>query len=223
MAVRVNIKNLDAIRRNALNHVRASVLPKITKVVRDRAREQVPDLLIESVKRTDVYRGIRGDFNGEFDKDIQAHLGLLPENISSILSELEDQVRASVVVKASRVSAEIEITLSKLENNVRGMVTGSYTSNPSGLQIDWINWILDGNTTVSAFIKFDEDGSWFEAISRSGRAIMVEAPGQHWHVRDVIGEDPRNFLQQAVNDPVFLSQLSRLVIKEFLKEIKKYG
>jgi hypothetical protein len=222
--VRIQIKNLSKVKKLLFDYVKFSELPKISKKVRDAMRIRIQPIIERAVRSNEVWKGLRGDYPGDTDRDIAAIVGLSNNDAEEIAEWIIDIIVKSIVVQRAR---EGDNTLSitydpdKISKELLSDERSFYSSNEN--IIPWLKWLLTGEGSVSgAFISFDVEGL-VSGVSRSERAFMIKAPGRSWSLNEHSFDKTPNFLVQALSNKKIQKEINDAVFEEFNKAIKEYN
>lgn len=221
--VSIKIENTNTLKRIINDRVRFSIIPKLDGKVRDAVRPIIPSLVIDALRQTDVYRGIRGDFAGNPQLDVQAHMGLTKSTADEALNQIEKVILNSIKVNRNRESG-LEIIAQNTEQIITNLPIGTYESydlsgKNTGYLIPWLEWLMEGEGSVQAFIDWNSPSV---ESSRSERAIMINrASSQNWDVRAyAFGQHDQNFVLRALSDPNFINAATKIIEKEYRNQIK---
>lgn len=217
------VTNIDEIREQAGSRADAALLSILREGIQN-ASEVVIDDVIDVMSTTDTWRGIRGDFNGSVDQDIQAHMGLTSSDAAQALEEIEEAVRQSFSIELSGIrgrastgrfsqlsdasSAQVFISFPNIQEAIVSIRSGSYASD--GGEVPWMSWLLNGGSVPGYQISFDLTGR-FEATSRSGRAVMWPSNITTWDTSDYGFGFNDNFVIETFNKPELLDRITRTI------------
>lgn len=217
----VNIVNLPAVQKAVRERLNASLLPRIERRVREAVAERIKDILVDSLRETRHYKGIRGDYAGDKQWDIQAHMGLYSETAEQFLYEIEKTVRDSIKVSVSNQGIGIRISAPNINDKLLATQGSEYISEPSGVVIPWLRWLIEGQGEVDAWIDFNIEHFNIES-SRSERAIMhTNNNFPNWRVDSYsFGKQDKMLMDEVINNPAVLKKLEQIIRSEYINQIK---
>jgi hypothetical protein len=222
--VRIKITNTNSIKKKLFDFVKFSELPKISRVVRDKMRERIIPIIEKALRRNEIWRGLKGDYPGDEDRDIAAIVGLSNGDADQVSEWIVDVVVKSIVVQRAREGdSTLSITYDpdKIKKSLLSDEQSFYSSNE--YIVPWLKWLLDGQGSVDgAFITFNIDDIK-DGVSRSGRAFMIKSPGKSWSLNDHSFDKNPNFIIQVLSDKKVQKEINSAVIEEFNKAIKEYN
>lgn len=234
---------LEKLKRDLAEYVGNHHLDSIAKQGLVIAEPLLIEALIASFKRTKAWKGIAGEYSGDMNNDVQAHMGLTDVLASNALSDLENMLRYSIDVSnpsivsrnishsfasfANSASISFNISFKRLSDDIKSIESGSYiseNSNKRQILIPWIAWLVDGWDDPSYRIEFGMEFGGSIDIgdkSRSGRAIMVYKGD--YNTRDYHNfaehEDggKSNFIIDALSDEVW-RQDAAMILRNSMQE-----
>lgn len=219
--VSINITNLPAVTKAIREKLQFSLLPKLERNVRLAVAEKIKDILIYELRETKHYKGINGDYAGDKEWDIQAHMGLYDGTNQDFLARMEKVIREMIKVSVNNKGIGIRVSSGDMEGALLSLQGAEYTSHTSGISVPWLSWLLEKQGEVAAWIDFNIDHFNVES-SRSERAIMHENNARpNWRVGNyAFGKQDNILIFEVVNNPGVLKRLEQLIRAEYLAQIK---
>lgn len=193
-------------KKTIANKINNALLKQVeTKVATFSAqiKEELPDVLIKAIKKTDVYNsltsggGIGTDLRAEFGFSSSSHT---PNDIDEIIEAIVGQIyvssrniRAGSNGIAGRISIE---AIHKDLEDALGLSQASFES--KGDIFPWLDWLsFEGDKIIISDYSIIY-GNFNPTYSRSGKAIMRKSKG-FWKVPPVYaGTRDNNWITKAV-------------------------
>ncbi len=187
--------------------------------------QKIGDFLITAFENTEIAQALRG--NGS--DDLAAHFGLTDGQANSLVDSMGAIIRGSVLISTKPTDAGGIVQIRAIPIDYAAFLAlsdGEYVSEPSGITIPVMKWLLlDPNIDIgqAAFdIVFSgERGSAIDAridkISRSGRAIMVSLEqlggGGGYVLPEIVrGNAGENFIEFVIRQPGVAQEVAKIVI-----------
>lgn len=223
-SVSIKILNLENISKQILEKLSDNtVLKREVRRAIEEVKPKIGVAFIRAFKRTLVYKGLRGDFANDPQKDVQAHMGIedtsgILENMSSALAEAVEigPFRKDRLIYRFRFQSKDlgEYLLSKVEDN---------QYNSKGGTVYWLEWLING-VELDVGISFEDwdsilkNDSRYE--SRTGRALMLQdEPDWSTDEYSNFSEKGINFLVDMVQDEKWLEDVEKLVVNQLRKNL----
>lgn len=202
------------------DRISRQILPEVLQDVIDRNTKSIARLFIKHLKQySPVWRGIRGEWAGQEEYDLQAHLGLTSDEVVDAEEVIynaivEGMEITNVRVRGTRsrgkisgaVSVEFNISFSDINDYISEL---SYES--KGGTVFWGDWLVNGGSVDTHTIKF---GVTVTNFSRTGRAIMVPSLNFNWDTSYYDGlVRGKSFIVDAITSEDFQNDMNQLITK----------
>jgi hypothetical protein len=235
--------DISELRNQLLSKVGSEILPIVQEKIIIDSRDDIIRCFFDALQRNKIFQSLLDDIGGSNRNDVRAHLGLSRELALNAAYEIENMIndslefnnlnRASLRKVSGRrggkfsvlgeaLSIGFNISFKKLENNIRSIPSGRYTSEPSGLEIPWIDWLLDGGFVGDYRIAFADD-EVVQAISeklnlksRSGRAIMLPDSSSDWDIDTdtTFRSGNKNFVIRILEDNKWKMCVKQIILQK---------
>lgn len=185
----------------------------------DSSRQRIADVLVDRVFSSPTWRSL-------FERDVQAELGFLPEELEQVQSELEALLRETVMTqsfvrreggrfasqRSGNATVFLNISFQALEDNILSIRSAEFVSQ-NEFNIPWFKWVLDGGSVSGYRVLFEAQarGDGFK-VSRTGYAIM--AKGGSWSTGPLNFED--DFIAQVLNSEEFAFDIRNVILESYL-------
>lgn len=194
----------------------------LSKRAREAARNIRPKLgraLKKLWEKTTLAQGLRGKFAFDLERDAQAILGV--EDGDLAVEAIGDALAEAVTFAGFRTTPNAVFFFLKTENLREYLTTNvdedlqSYVSE-NGFTIQWLEWLLSGQSDVAGQIIFAVDGKERVAsYSRTGRAIMSTRFSDTFDISTYnFSETGETFLDDLINDPTLVDTAAKLLGNE---------
>jgi hypothetical protein len=232
----IHPSDMEQLKKDIAEYVGNNHLERIAKNGLRIAEGPLIESLMAAFKRTLVWRALSGEYTAE-DEDVIAHMGLTEGLSQNALSEIEDIIRTTLSLGnpaavfrgstgsfsgfSNAASVRFNLSFARLEDEIKSIQSGSYTSvNVKGRTtlIPWITWLIDGWEYPGYSIGFSDN---LDNSSRSGRAIMIYEGNyntmdyHNFAERNVDGKS--NFIIDALLDEVWQAD-AVLILRRSMQE-----
>jgi len=181
-------------------------------------RPELSEKFVEAYDRTLLHQALIGDFSGNKEFDLPAHLGFGRDPAPSAI-DVDSQIRFGLSevlqvtpIRRSYGKFSFNITVVGFQEILQSQLDGSYITEKGDI-INWLEWLLEGIGDIDGYsIRFDYElkNVNIGSISRSGRAIMVK-DGGGWSVGDYTFAENENFIIDILNDLTWQEDAQNIV------------
>lgn len=224
----VTIAQTDLVKAAVADFVSKRRFPKLIDQAKDIAKPKLILSIVEAFRRTLFYKGMAGEYAGDRQRDVQAHLGLGGGDAIESLNEMESAIESSLEVKQiiglsnagtfSKLGSSAQIVFNigspGLIRNIKERVSSpSYTAK-TGTVVDWLHWVLEGGGSVDMAISFNPYAIALRHGSRTGRAVMVWSSVYGWNIDDYnrFSESGVNFIEDMMEDQALSKEMEDIII-----------
>lgn len=179
----------------------------------------------KTIENTEVWASLKGNS----DRGLDAHFGIWAGQIDSRLQALMEiwlnQIQVRVFPSTGKELVRVSLRAVRSDwAEISESAAGKTYSAPSGETLAWMDWLLNGNVSLSS--KIDEYNISFDLKpgdrSRSGKAVMRISPNNPYKFPlDLVGGEPsanNNFVTRAFD--VAVSDNNKEIKAEFMRIIQ---
>ncbi len=232
------VKNLERIRREIAKKFTEVAIPIIMERALENSKQYILDEIIESLHRTKMWEGLSQSTPFNSPQDLRALMGLSDDVADAAMLEIDGIIRNSLEIvsvqgrykgRFAGISQSTQISVGLRESGLRKRLLashyGSYVSYPSGEEIPWIKWLLDGAAVEAELVFLIDRPTISVGDSRSGRAIMdVDGdPTAYWVFNKEDFTDSENFITDIVEDEQLVERIKKVLSREIRKETKAFS
>jgi hypothetical protein len=184
--------------------------------------DKIQDEAIMAIRQTEEFQAIAGGRAGEFFDDLQAVLGIEDPDIAlaEMLEVIKDGIDSELFLEDRKPVFVLKLLGGDTFNRLMAMSGGTYTSEPSGEEIPWLQWMLTlQSDPIAANLLIGESSDPAFKDSRTGRAIMTDIGTGKWDIQ-LHTNRRTNFIVRALSEQSFKTRVREIVQKEFLSQLQ---
>lgn len=220
--VSIKITNLENVKKKIKKKMAVEVFPKVLKSAENNAIPRLIQEFNDALERTEAFQGLNGAFRNDENRDVAAHLGIIPEfaedSIDQIKRIVKDKVfRADAIGKTRDGVIGFKFTVKNLANEFLQIPNAVYPSDTT--DIPWLEWLLKGGSVDAEILFSVRVGRNRFETSRTERAIM--RPTGDWNIDDYNRFSKNgNFIADALLDEIWIANSEKIIIEEVKKALK---
>lgn len=220
--ITVKITNIDTVKKKIRKKISSEVFPKVLKTAENNAIPKLIEEFNDALERTEAFQGLNGAFQNDENRDVSAHLGIIPEfaedSIDQIKRIIKDKVfRADAIGKSRDGAIGFKFTVKNIAEELLQIPNATYPSKST--DIPWLQWLLKGGSVDAEIVFGIKVGRDRFETSRSERAIM--RPTGDWNIDDYNRFSKNgNFLADALLDEIWIANSEKIIIDEVKKALK---